>query len=92
MTMIEEPEADNGYPGEDILRLLYCSRVPYSKTSDEIEDDIEIILRTSREENSNFGITGVLVTDKKMYSQVIEGPPRVVKDLIGSVNVKHVTP
>ncbi len=84
--MTSPPDSNTGDPGEDILRLLYCSRVPRSKSASQVEDDIELILRTSRRENPHFGITGVLVTDKTMYSQVIEGPPRVIKDLIGRIS------
>ena len=89
MTLAQETET--GHPGEDILRLLYCSRVPRFKSTNEIEDDIEIILRASRAENPHFGVTGVLVTNKRMFSQVIEGPPRLIKDLIGhiSCDVRH---
>ena len=84
--MASSPEVDTSIPDEYLLRLLYCSKIPRSKSSNQIDDDIEIILRKSREENQRFGITGVLVTDRKMYSQVIEGPPPVIKHLIGRIS------
>jgi len=80
------PEAETGHPAENILRLLYCSRVPRFKSANDIEDDIETILRASRAGNPHFGITGVLVTNKIMFSQVIEGPARLIKDLIGHIS------
>ena len=80
-----ETQASGHSSAEAYYRVLYSSKVPKSRTSDEIENDIEAILRASRGWNVEAGITGVLVTNKRMYAQIIEGPALVVKDLLGHI-------
>lgn len=84
--MAKTRTAEGSSQPETIYRLLYSSKIPKSRTANEIEDDIEVILRNSRIWNSSAGITGVLVTNKKMYSQIIEGPSAVIKNLIGHIS------
>ncbi len=68
-----------------VYRVLYSSAVPRSRSADEVERDLELILRASRRYNSDFGITGVLVTNKRMYCQVIEGPRLIIQKLVGHI-------
>ncbi len=74
-----------GAPKQALYRILYSSNVPKSQSADDIETNIETILRFSREHNPASGITGVLVTNKRMYAQILEGPAPAVKDLIGHI-------
>lgn len=82
--MTEEQKAENS-SAKLFYRILYSSKIPKSRSSDDVEQDIEGILRASRTWNIDAGITGVLVTNKRMYAQIIEGPALVVKDLIGHI-------
>lgn len=80
------PETRADYSGNNILRLFYSSRIPGSKNLHQRQGDIENIVRVSRRENSLLGLTGVLVANTKMYSQIIEGPPGAIKGLIGNIS------
>lgn len=84
-TIMAENRATASSSAEIYYRILYSSKVPKSRAPDEVEDDIEAILRASRGWNIDVGITGVLVTNKRMYAQIIEGPALVVKDLLGHI-------
>lgn len=68
-----------------LYRLSYWSRVNEKKSVEEIEKDIQNILKESQNHNAKYNITGVLVTNYKIYSQVIEGPAEVIKTLIGHI-------
>lgn len=82
--MIDQQKAES--PSADVFyRILYSSKIPSSRSPDQVEKDIEAILRASRDWNVDTGITGVLVTNKRMYTQIIEGPALLVKDLIGHI-------
>ena len=70
----------------DILRVFYTSRIPGSKDLQQRQDDIGGILQVSRKENPSRDITGILVANKNMYSQIIEGPSSAIKDLIGRIS------
>lgn len=72
--------------GNNTLRLFYSSRISGSKNLHQRQGDIENIVRVSRKENPILGITGILVANTKMYSQIIEGPSRAIKDLIGNIS------
>lgn len=80
-----EPEETNKSSHEQIYRILYSSQIPRQRSATDIEDDIESILRWSRDKNPTLGVTGALVTNKRMYAQIIEGPSSVVKDLLGHI-------
>lgn len=66
-------------------RVMYSSKIRRSKSSEEVEQDFEAILSYSRDWNRDAGITGALVTNKRMYAQVIEGPALAVKNLLGHI-------
>ncbi len=82
--MSSDPEAEHS-DAEGVFRILYSSKIPKSRSPDDIEADIESILRASQTWNLNNGITGVLVTNKRMYAQIIEGPAALVKNLFGHI-------
>lgn len=71
--------------GGDIYRLLYCSTISRTKSAGEVSADIDEILLYSRRANPVAGITGVLITDRRMFAQVIEGPVAAVKNLVGRI-------
>ena len=70
---------------QEVYRLLYCSRLDRSKTETDIDNYIAAIIEQSRAWNPSQGITGVLITNRVMFSQVLEGPARAVKTLIGHI-------
>ncbi|MCR2746206.1 BLUF domain-containing protein [Limnobacter parvus] len=57
-----------------MIRLLYCSQAK----PDFNKDTLDEILLTSRKNNSEAGITGVLVHGGGMFMQVLEGPEQAV--------------
>jgi len=79
-------ETGADHSGDNILRIFYSSRIPESKNLHHRQSDIENIVRVSRKENSLLGITGVLVANTEMYSQIIEGPSGAIKGLIGNIS------
>ena len=79
------PEAGADDSSDDIVRLLYSSRIPKSKDLQQRQGDIDDIVRASREKNPSIGITGVLVANTTMYSQIIEGPLGSIKGLMGNI-------
>lgn len=57
-----------------MLRLLYSSQALPSVNEDSVRD----ILQTSRKNNAQQGITGVLVFGGRVFMQVLEGSERSV--------------
>lgn len=92
--LLETSEAAIGTPpstraersGDTILRLFYSSRIAEPKNPQQKQDDINNIVLISRRRNPEFGITGVLVANSKMYSQIIEGPSGSIKNIIGRIS------
>ncbi len=72
--------------GPSLYRLLYCSRIQPYRYDQELEGHIEVILRYSHFKNPALGITGALLTNRKRFSQVIEGPEIAVKNLFGHIS------
>ena len=69
----------------EVSRVLYCSRVGKDRLAKDFSMDLVDILLCSRKENLDHEVTGVLVTNQRAYSQVIEGPSSVVRTLIGHI-------
>lgn len=63
--------------------------VPRSQSDDDLEVNVQTILRFSREHNPASENTGVLVTNKRLYAQVLEGPAPAVKNLVGHIACDH---
>lgn len=70
---------------QKIFRLSYWSKANERKSTKEIEKDTQNILYESQIFNKKNDITGILVTNYKIYSQVIEGPSEAIKKLIGHI-------
>ncbi len=69
----------------DVYRVLYYSKIAATKSLAVLSRELEDILLVSRVENSACGITGVLVTDQKMFAQIVEGPADPIRRLIGRI-------
>lgn len=69
----------------EVSRVLYCSKISRDRPAQAVTTDLLDILLCSRKENLTHDVTGVLVTNHKVYLQVIEGPSAVVKNLIGHI-------
>lgn len=61
--------------------MLYRSQLAPNAASNSIPD----IIRTARSFNAIHGVTGILVFDGRNFLQNLEGPERVVKELIGRI-------
>ncbi len=64
-----------------LVRLLYVSHSPKPITT----ADVDALLKQSRENNTQSGITGVLCFSEKYYLQILEGGRRAVNDLYNSI-------
>ena len=85
-SMRPSPTVKSDHHDGDLLQVFYSSRVPKAKNLHQTQDDIDNILRISRKENAERGITGILVANMKMYSQIIEGPSGYIKELVGRIS------
>lgn len=64
-----------------LVRLIYASRFTHGVGPNDVQD----ILRVSREHNEAAGITGVLCYDPRFFLQCIEGERMVVNKLYGHI-------
>jgi hypothetical protein len=78
--------ADAARQERDLYRLLYSSRARPLPPPSVAAIDILDILRTSRRSNPAYGITGVLLTNGRLYSQLLEGPEAAIKNLFGHIS------
>jgi len=58
----------------EIAQIIYCSRIVDPLDANRLDQDISDILQHGQVENSRLKITGVLLTDRTSFAQVIEGP------------------
>lgn len=70
---------------KDIVQLIYCSQASLRKHHFDCEQNLKNILDYSVIYNSLHKITGILLTDKKFFAQIIEGPPSEINLLYGNV-------
>lgn len=63
--------------------FLYVSRKAISPERDAIE--IADLVSISRANNANFGITGALISTKKNFAQLLEGPVGAIDPLISRI-------
>jgi hypothetical protein len=69
----------------ETYRLVYGSRRIQNSHTPELSELINDILENARENNRQTGISGVLLFDTRSFAQVIEGPPKAVKNLFGQI-------
>ena len=70
-----------------MIRLVYASRM-----TDVCEmESLQAILQTSRKNNLEAGITGILMYDPKFFLQCLEGPKEVVNKLYAKIlaDIRH---
>ena len=62
-------------------QLLYVSmeKHPFTK------EDLESLLKQSREKNSGLGVTGILLYYKKYFFQVLEGKKEIIFELFRTI-------
>lgn len=63
--------------GDQLYRILYCSRSTLQETA---ATEIRQILAKSRENNARDGITGGLFFSQQCFAQVLEGPAEMVEN------------
>ena len=64
-----------------MIQISYISKATQSMS----QDDLEEILRTSRENNTRLGITGILLYGNKTFVQILEGDEKVVSELVEKI-------
>jgi hypothetical protein len=77
-------DANQEQPPE-LVRLIHRSRLTIDGEPEAVSEEIRRILSWSREWNRRAGISGVLVTDLRMFAQLLEGPPNAVKEVFGHI-------
>ena len=60
----------------DLWRLVYYSR---NRISDDLAQEVQAILATSRRNNEQAGVTGALLFNSGCFGQILEGPRRAVE-------------
>jgi hypothetical protein len=68
-----------------IYRLIYRSHMTIEGEPQAVADEIQRILKWSREWNKRAGVSGALLLNLRQFAQVLEGPPEVVKGLFGHI-------
>lgn len=68
-----------------VYRLIYCSRNRIEGTAEQIADEIERILLSSRRNNVVHGITGALLFNGQAFAQVLEGPRAAVETIYATI-------
>jgi hypothetical protein len=64
---------------EVITRLLYRSDRVFDGTELEVEAQLQEILETSRINNERDGLTGLTLHTAEAFTQILEGPTKVVE-------------
>lgn len=80
--------SDTAAPAEQCFRLLYRSRSLLSGGPGTVEQGLADILRVSRVNNRDRGITGALMfyEHKDWFAQVLEGPEADVQNLFETIS------
>ncbi|WP_047496463.1 BLUF domain-containing protein [Terriglobus sp. TAA 43] len=66
-------------------RLIYCSRNRIEGSEQQIAEEIEKILVSSRRNNEKHNITGALLFNGLAFAQVLEGPRLAVETLYATI-------
>jgi len=64
-----------------MIQISYISKATQAMS----QDDLEEILRTSRENNARLGITGMLLYGNKTFVQILEGDEKTVNELVEKI-------
>ena len=64
-----------------MIQISYISKATKAMS----QDDLEEILRTSRENNARLGITGMLLYGNKTFVQILEGEEKAVNELVEKI-------
>ncbi|MEJ2232146.1 MAG: BLUF domain-containing protein [Nitrospirales bacterium] len=64
-----------------MIQISYISKATKAMS----QDDLEEILRTSRENNARLGITGMLLYGNKTFVQILEGEEKAVSELVEKI-------
>lgn len=80
---MEAPKTSNFE--KDVVQLIYCSQASLRKYQLNCDKVLKNIVDHSIVHNSLRKITGILLTDKKFFAQIIEGPPSGINLLYGNV-------
>jgi uncharacterized membrane protein (DUF373 family)/acylphosphatase len=64
-----------------MIQIAYISKATQSMS----QDDLEEILRASRENNGRLGITGMLLYGNNTFVQILEGEEKAVNELINKI-------
>ncbi|MDH5699677.1 MAG: BLUF domain-containing protein [Nitrospirota bacterium] len=64
-----------------MIQISYISKATKSMS----QDDLEEILRTSRENNARLGITGMLLYGNNTFVQILEGEEKAVNELVEKI-------
>lgn len=66
-------------------RLIYCSRNRIEGSEQQIAEEIEKILISSRRNNEEHRITGALLFNGLAFAQVLEGPRAAVEAIYATI-------
>ena len=64
-----------------MIQISYISKATKAMS----QDDLEELLRTSRENNARLGITGMLLYGNKTFVQILEGEEKAVNELVEKI-------
>lgn len=68
-----------------MYRLIYCSRNRIHGSEQQIADEIEKILLSSRTNNAKCQVTGALLFNGLAFAQVLEGPRSAVEAIYAAI-------
>ncbi len=66
----------------ELIHLIYASKI----SIDTSKDDIMVLLEKARNKNKSLGITGMLVSDRGSFMQVLEGEEKTVNQLFSVIS------
>lgn len=70
---------------QNLFRLVYVSRNELAGSPEEVQKEIDNILKTARENNPKIGVTGALLFNAGCFAQVLEGPQEEVETLFEQI-------
>ena len=83
--MTSEQSQPNIESPDQLCRLVYISNSSLEVGRDDIDGEIEDILREARGTNRQLGITGVLLHTERRFAQILEGRRDTIMDLFGKI-------
>ena len=80
----DQPQSNIESP-DQLCRLVYISNSSLEVGHDDIDNEIEDILREARRTNVLLDVTGVLLHTERRFAQILEGRRDTVMDLFGKI-------